>query len=544
MKLIINFLLVLFNCVSIAQDDNSDGVYENRLILCNTDFNGDGIINSGDNILSSNIEYFTKHFSSLQYSLDFTLSWFSPPGAFANCWDGICGYFDSDTLLDIAGYTFSPAKFYIWEQSPLNPDSFYLVQEFIKAEGGSFGPIVSGDTDGDGKTELIAADVLGICRVYIYENNGNNNYQDMNTQFSIVHTSNSQGGQGIYTGDMNKNGKKEIIVIRGSSSPGGGEVRIWEHSGVIGSNTYTSIYSYTTVTYLFGKGGFGDSDGDGWDEAFLSYGGLPTFNTNIRKIEYDSASSSFQHQMFSAPIIGLPASYKVADVNNDGIKELISTNSSNYFAACYILKSSGQNQYIKLDSIFEYSDPNTMLISDIKTLTGNTYPSILAGSFGGKIYVYQFNGTVYYKEYENTNLPLGRIRRVYWLPVSSYDGYFNTWDSSNTNGRFYVYKRNPIVGISPKEHIAEGYYLYQNYPNPFNPITKIKFDLPNKGLQSLVQLKVYDLLGCEITTLVNAYFNPGTYVTEFNGTKYPSGVYFYKLITDDFQSTKKFIIIK
>src|SRR5437867_7316487 len=82
-------------------------------------------------------------------SFSFTQFWVSPAGAFGNCWDGAVGYFDGDTLLDIAGYTFSPNKFYIWEQTASRPDSFALVYEYTKQESGGFVPIGYGDLDGD-----------------------------------------------------------------------------------------------------------------------------------------------------------------------------------------------------------------------------------------------------------------------------------------------------------------------------------------------------------------------------------------------------------
>ena len=87
-----------------------------------------------------------------------------------------------------------------------------------------------------------------------------------------------------------------------------------------------------------------------------------------------------------------------------------------------------------------------------------------------------------------------------------------------------------------------GFYsLSQNYPNPFNPVTKVKFQIPKS---SFVKLIIYDLLGREITTLVNQQFKPGTYEADWDATNYPSGVYFYKLITDEFIETKKMVLIK
>ena len=97
--------------------------------------------------------------------------------------------------------------------------------------------------------------------------------------------------------------------------------------------------------------------------------------------------------------------------------------------------------------------------------------------------------------------------------------------------------------------IPNGFSLSQNYPNPFNPITKIKFAIPllrgvSEGRGVLVRLVIYDILGREITTLVNEQLQPGTYEVEWDGSNYPSGVYFYKLITHDYIETKKMVLVK
>jgi hypothetical protein len=115
-----------------------------------------------------------------------------------------------------------------------------------------------------------------------------------------------------------------------------------------------------------------------------------------------------------------------------------------------------------------------------------------------------------------------------------------------------------IVGIINKNNqIPEQFSLSQNYPNPFNPVTKIRFSIPPyKGGKTAVSgrgdvsLVIFDILGREVTTLVNERLNPGVYEVEFNGTNYPSGVYFYKLsVTDEqssvvFTDTKRMVLIK
>lgn len=97
-----------------------------------------------------------------------------------------------------------------------------------------------------------------------------------------------------------------------------------------------------------------------------------------------------------------------------------------------------------------------------------------------------------------------------------------------------------ITGIGNNE-IPASYKLNQNYPNPFNPVTKISFALPKQGF---VTLKVYDILGKEVATLVNEVKNQGSYSVDFNASNFSSGVYFYKLETNGFSDIKKMMLIK
>ncbi len=83
--------------------------------------------------------------------------------------------------------------------------------------------------------------------------------------------------------------------------------------------------------------------------------------------------------------------------------------------------------------------------------------------------------------------------------------------------------------------------LSQNYPNPFNPTTKINYSMPK---QALVTIKVYDMLGKEVATLVNEVKTAGNYTVEFNGANLSSGVYFYKISAGDFSSVKRMTLIK
>ena len=92
--------------------------------------------------------------------------------------------------------------------------------------------------------------------------------------------------------------------------------------------------------------------------------------------------------------------------------------------------------------------------------------------------------------------------------------------------------------LDEEEFCQMNLYLEQNYPNPFNPSTKISWQSPVSGWQTL---KVYDVLGNEVATLVNEYRDAGSYEIEFNASKLSSGVYYYQLRAGSFVETKKMI---
>jgi Secretion system C-terminal sorting domain len=103
--------------------------------------------------------------------------------------------------------------------------------------------------------------------------------------------------------------------------------------------------------------------------------------------------------------------------------------------------------------------------------------------------------------------------------------------------------RRPLSDISEvnDESIPIKYQLDQNYPNPFNPSTKISWQSPAGSWQTL---KIYDVLGNEVATLVDEYKPAGSYEVEWNASGLPSGVYFYQLKSGEFVSTKKMILLK
>jgi len=112
---------------------------------------------------------------------------------------------------------------------------------------------------------------------------------------------------------------------------------------------------------------------------------------------------------------------------------------------------------------------------------------------------------------------------------------------------FCTIKYSQPIGIQPiSSEIPSQFSLSQNYPNPFNPTTKIRFALPlsPKGEGLGVRLKIYDILGREVETLVNEQLKPGTYEVTWDASDYSSGVYFYSVQAGNYKETKKMILEK
>lgn len=132
-----------------------------------------------------------------------------------------------------------------------------------------------------------------------------------------------------------------------------------------------------------------------------------------------------------------------------------------------------------------------------------------------------------------------------WHLDSTYTDSVNNWNGTptTTSVGFDTMTFCPIV-VNVKNYssnIPVNYRLEQNYPNPFNPTTKIRFAIPKDGY---VEMKLYDVLGKEVATLISDPYRAGEYIFDFNATGLSSGIYFYRLVSGDFSDTKSMMLIK
>jgi hypothetical protein len=109
-------------------------------------------------------------------------------------------------------------------------------------------------------------------------------------------------------------------------------------------------------------------------------------------------------------------------------------------------------------------------------------------------------------------------------------------------GDIVTIKYSQLIGIKPASgKIPSAFKLHQNYPNPFNPVTSIRIDIP---LAAHTGLTVLDALGKTVAVLVDKELKPGSYDLSWDGSNFSSGIYFVKLTSGTFSSTKKMILLK
>jgi glycosidase len=133
--------------------------------------------------------------------------------------------------------------------------------------------------------------------------------------------------------------------------------------------------------------------------------------------------------------------------------------------------------------------------------------------------------------------------KVYPVAPSSRAGFAVSLETYQARVFYYGLDSVSVVSVDDNHAgvIPAEFKLYQNYPNPFNPATTIKYQVKEAGK---VMLKLYDILGAEVTTLVNEEKSPGTYQVEFNASSLSSGVYLYRMQAGDYVSVKKLILMK
>jgi hypothetical protein len=216
----------------------------------------------------------------------------------------------------------------------------------------------------------------------------------------------------------------------------------------------------------------------------------------------------------------------------------------------WTVKAHGAAGWGSLSPFYSFRTINTTIEGTINNLMDqvNTLPvSVNLASNQANILNDRLEQAINQLELEHTNIAILNVLlfklRVYILRASGFMpvSYANSLIYSGDGVIDLIQTVGPQGNIITEIKPAREFLLLQNYPNPFNPVTAIEYTIPDN---SLVTIKVYDLLGKEVVTLVNKYQEYGSYIVMWNAANYSSGIYIYKLTAGKYSESKKMILNK
>jgi hypothetical protein len=372
-----------------------------------------------------------------------------------------------------------------------------------------------GDIDNDGIPEIVAESYYGL---YAWKPNGDSlpGFPYM-MPFSATNSYSSP-----VLADLDGDGKREIIFGTHILS-GGGYVFVLKNDG-----TSLTGWPQTTNNWIYGPPAVGYIDSDNFLD--VAIGDQVLSGTPADRLYAWDRNGVFLTGFPTIQINAINNQVILADINNDNLTELIVDD----------------NTYTLPDTLGQYlcfKSDGTQLTSWQLRTKGTTFFNTPCLLDINRDNILEMVGSGIQVPGSNpfTNIYLWNVQTPYnptkiQIPMWQYN--------TRHNG---VYGDVTLVGITQNTNIVpEKFNLHQNYPNPFNPSTKIRFEFPlsKGGLKGVVTLKIFDILGKEIQTLVNEQLQPGTYEVTFDGSNLPSGIYFYKLTSGYFTATKKLVLLK
>jgi len=364
------------------------------------------------------------------------------------------------------------------------------------------------DFDNDGDLDVVFAGESNPN--YIFEN-----YEDsISVTPTWQSTDASQYANSLFVGDVNSDGFLDLAISDNNQLGGTGKFKIYLNN--IGTLNTTPFWTSSFSGYGSGIN-LADIDNDldldlitgGWWQPVRIY--LNNNGTFTTTQQYTSTSTS----VVEVIVMG--------DVDKDAIQDVQENFISDSTKKLFYLSRTPLQQIKRV-------------IVDADTLSYNQYCYDLE------------NGWVMLAAQPDSGISVTVEADVSW----NIDMGITNWDQNK--GNYLFLNTSDPVFVANEENTPDGFVLYQNYPNPFNPSTKIKFNIPQSpllggdGRGGLVTLKIYDVLGNEIATLVNQELSVGDYEVEFlpeSSIKNPaSGIYFYQLRAGEYTNTKKMILLR
>jgi len=441
-----------------------------------------------------------------------------------------------------------------------------------------------GDYDNDGLIDLYVTNSAAASKNYLYKNLGSGNFQKIDTGLVVNEVDSSRGatwvdidndkdldlficnenhninsvfrndGNGNFTkittsaltqtqgewwsaswGDYNNDGLFDVFT-----SNWGGKNALYKNNG---NWNFTAVTGDTIVNESGQNAitGWGDFDNDGDLDMYVSqsYGSGAHNNLLYKNMKMESGTASFT-RVSGGDVTndgGWTYGFAWGDYDRDGDLDIFcaKTFNENENNALFRNDNNNGNKWIEFKCEGVTTNRSAIGTKIRVKATINGQPVWQMREIDGQ--------SGYCTQTLEQHFGLGNAAIIDSIKIE--------WQSGNTSvftnvavNKFYkaIEGQSTLVGISNNNSVKpDEYKLNQNFPNPFNPATKISFTLPKKDFASI---KIYNSVGKEVSTLINEVRAAGYYEVNFDGTNLSSGVYFYKLITEDFSETKNMVLLK
>lgn len=436
------------------------------------------------------------------------------------CYGALGVDLNDDGNTDLAVVNEISRDFRVFLNNGINFDTIFAIYPI---PNGSFpSPSEAGDFNHDGKVDIIIGNA-GNNVLSLFTATGGANYLP-----GVSYTA-ATNVRGVAVADLDGDGHDDIVT----ANRGGNSISLFKNNG---DGTFASANNINTPGSQETAVMMTDANNDGVLDAFV---GCYTSSEIVLMLGDGAGNLVFSSR---SALNGQPWAIVVGDMNGDGNADVAAAlSSANKIGVIFGNGTGG------LGSVTTYISGQFPLAIDIGDLDGDNDLDLISSDYASGDYkVYGNNGSGVY-----TNSPIT-------LQASSAGSCITVHDRDNdgdldlsgideVDDLLFVFSNGPgPQGIQTvSDIITDKYMLYQNYPNPFNPTTKIRFDI---GVERIVNpfymLRIYNSIGKEIETLFKGNLPPGSYETEFNSKNYPSGIYFYRLESENFSETKRMVLLK
>jgi hypothetical protein len=416
---------------------------------------------------------------------------------------------------------------------------------------------LSGDLNGDGYTDVVTGTrhimgpYTGYDTVRLYWGNAGG----VDTTNPLIFASENRAdevGPGCIA-DVNNDGYMDLILIAPGYPKGSGNGKVYVYLGPNITTTPSAVLVGDTAYIGLGlSAAVGDLNADGFNDLVLTgfkQNGVDSTRYSYVNIYWGlknslSLTSPFQIRGYESPqsagVMG------VFDANGDGVADLLWVNRDSSFALSSVFVHFGRPTFSKIPDI-KLKDPGYgglgISIANAGDMNGDGYNDIAVGASGpiysGGVFVFaggpkmdgNYDAAATFNITSLFGQAIASVGDINGDSLSDILVGAPSYKSDEDRGYWAVLlgsKNIPVTKVNEENtrEVPSQFELYQNYPNPFNPNTKISYRL-NQRMK--ITLKVYDILGRDVITLLNEEQNAGYHEVNFNASGYPSGMYLYRI---------------